>query len=240
MFPQYSHAAQRRRCAFSSADDRRQPIVEDRQRGPPAERVLLVPGSRVHDDSDGQPLSSVTRMSPNAPSPPGSKRLTQKRRPRSVLSIVSRCTPGRAGEGARPPRPPRGAAQRAWSGSVRYANRVCTGLHQIGVRQLGWITARLLVGRPGPRLRVALVRRPRHVLVDRFAGHVADRFPVELEHHGPVGTQPGPLVGVLGEPVRPALRGTCSRPGTRRPSARPGRCGRTPRPGSCPWPGGAG
>ena len=53
MFPQYSQAAQQRRCACSSRRYRCQPVVENRQRGPPAERILLVLGLRVQDDDDG-------------------------------------------------------------------------------------------------------------------------------------------------------------------------------------------
>ena len=77
-----------------------------------------------------QPLSSVTRGEPDGAVATRGKRLPQEQMPRSVPSMFPRFT--RAG----PVKSPATAAsarrsQRVWSGSVRNANRVRTGLHQI-------------------------------------------------------------------------------------------------------------
>ena len=179
--------------------DRRQPVIEDRQRGPPAEGVLLVLGPRVEDDGDRAAVVVRDPGEPDRAVATSGKRLPQNRRYDPFCQRLL-AHAGRSGEepghrGLRAAQP----ARMAGVGQVREQ-----GPHRVApdrVRQFRRVTACPLVGRPGTRLRVALIGRPRHVLADRVPGHVIDGFPVELEHHDPIGAQPGSLIGVLGDPV---------------------------------------
>ena len=59
--------------------DRRQPVIEDGQRGPPAEGVLLALGPRIKDDRDGTVVVVRGLGEPDGAVTPRGKRLPQQR-----------------------------------------------------------------------------------------------------------------------------------------------------------------